>query len=55
MAETHYAKVVWSGGAFGPTNSVANYSREFRAKFEGKPPIHGSMATPRSIIPKTSS
>jgi organic hydroperoxide reductase OsmC/OhrA len=42
MAETHYAKVVWSGGAFGPTKSVANYSREFRAEFEGKPPIHGS-------------
>jgi organic hydroperoxide reductase OsmC/OhrA len=42
MAETHYAKVVWSGGAFGPTHSVANYSREFRAEFEGKPPIHGS-------------
>ena len=39
MAETHYAKVVWSGGAFGPTKSVANYSREFRAEFEGKPPI----------------
>src|SRR5207244_2391526 len=42
MAETHYAKVVWSGGASRPTNSVANYSREFRAEFEGKPPIHGS-------------
>src|SRR2546428_7267662 len=23
--------------------SVANYSREFRAEFEGKPPIHGSV------------
>jgi hypothetical protein len=43
MAETHYTKVVWSGGAFGPTKSVANYSREFRAEFEGRPPIHGSV------------
>jgi organic hydroperoxide reductase OsmC/OhrA len=43
VAETHYAKVVWSGGAFGPTKSVANYSREFRAEFEGKPAIDGSV------------
>jgi organic hydroperoxide reductase OsmC/OhrA len=42
MAEAHHARVVWSGSAFGPTKSVANYSREFRAEFEGKPPIHGS-------------
>jgi organic hydroperoxide reductase OsmC/OhrA len=41
VAETHYAKVIWSGGS-GPTKSVADYSREFRAEFEGKPPIHGS-------------
>ena len=43
MAEAHfYAKVVWSGGALGPTESVEGYSREFRAEFEGKPPLRGS-------------
>jgi organic hydroperoxide reductase OsmC/OhrA len=43
MAEAHYyAKLVWSGGAFGPTESVAGYSCEFRAEFEGKPPLRGS-------------
>src|SRR5215468_8037508 len=42
MAETHYAKVIWSGGASGPTKSVADYSREFRVEFEDKPPIHAS-------------
>jgi organic hydroperoxide reductase OsmC/OhrA len=43
MAEAHYyAKLVWSGGALGPTESVAGYSREFRAEFEGKPPLRGS-------------
>src|SRR5262249_22915422 len=42
MAETHYAKVIWSGGAFGPTKSVANYSREFRGEVQGKTSIHGS-------------
>jgi organic hydroperoxide reductase OsmC/OhrA len=31
-----------SGGAFGPTKSVESYSREFRAEFEGKPPMRGS-------------
>lgn len=43
MAEVHYrAKLVWSGSALGPTKSVETYSREFRAEFEGKPPLHGS-------------
>lgn len=43
MAEAHfYAKLVWSGGALGPTESVEHYSREFRAEFEGKPPLRGS-------------
>ena len=43
MAEAHfYAKLVWSGGALGPTESVERYSREFRAEFEGKPPLRGS-------------
>jgi organic hydroperoxide reductase OsmC/OhrA len=43
MAEAHYrAKLVWSGGALGPTKSVESYSREFRTEFEGKPPLHGS-------------
>jgi organic hydroperoxide reductase OsmC/OhrA len=43
MAEAHfYAKLVWSGGALGPTESVERYSREFRAEFEGKPPLCGS-------------
>jgi organic hydroperoxide reductase OsmC/OhrA len=43
MAEAHYhAKLVWSGGTLGPTKSVASYSREFRAEFEGKPPMRGS-------------
>jgi organic hydroperoxide reductase OsmC/OhrA len=43
MAEAHYyGKLVWSGGALGPTESVASYSREFRAEFEGKPPLRGS-------------
>jgi hypothetical protein len=51
MAETHYAKVVWSGGTFGPTESVANYSREFRAEFDMARVTLPFMATPRSIIP----
>jgi organic hydroperoxide reductase OsmC/OhrA len=43
MAEAHYhAKLVWSGGALGPTKSVETYSREFRAEFEGKPSMRGS-------------
>ena len=43
MAEAHnYAKLVWSGGALCPTRSVESYSREFRAEFEGKPPLRGS-------------
>jgi organic hydroperoxide reductase OsmC/OhrA len=43
MAEAHYhAKLVWSGGARGPTKSVESYSREFRAEFEGKPSMRGS-------------
>lgn len=43
MAEAHYhARLVWSGGALGPTQSVESYSREFRAEFEGKPPMRGS-------------
>ena len=43
MSEAHYhAKVMWSGGALGPTKSVENYSREFRAEFEGKAPFLGS-------------
>lgn len=43
MAEAHYhAKIAWSGGALGPTKSVETYSREFRAEFEGKPPMRGS-------------
>jgi organic hydroperoxide reductase OsmC/OhrA len=43
MAEAHYyAKVVWTGGASGPTRSVESYSREFQTEFEGKPPLRGS-------------
>jgi organic hydroperoxide reductase OsmC/OhrA len=43
MAEAHYhARLVWSGGALGPTKSVESYSREFRAEFEGKQPMRGS-------------
>jgi len=43
MAEAHYcAKLVWTGGALGPTKSVETYSREFRAEFDGKPPLLGS-------------
>lgn len=43
MAEVHfYARLVWSGGALGPTRSVEGYSREFRAEFEGKPALRGS-------------
>ena len=33
---------MWSGSALGPTKSVESYSREFRAEFEGKPPLRGS-------------
>jgi organic hydroperoxide reductase OsmC/OhrA len=43
MGETHYhAKLIWSGGALGPTKSVESYSREFRTEFDGKPPLRGS-------------
>lgn len=43
MSEAHYsAKLVWSGGARGPTEAVATYSREFRAELTGKPPLYGS-------------
>jgi len=43
MGEAHYnARLVWSGGALGPTKSVESYSREFQAEFEGKPPLRGS-------------
>jgi len=43
MAESHYhARLVWSGGALGPTKSVESYSREFRAEFDGKPSFRGS-------------
>ena len=41
MGECH-TRLVWSGGAHGPTKSVESYSREFRAEFEGKPPLRGS-------------
>jgi len=61
MGEAHYnARLVWSGGALGPTKSVESYSREFQAEFEGKPPLRGSAdpaftAIPHSTIPKTCS
>jgi organic hydroperoxide reductase OsmC/OhrA len=43
VAEAHYhARLVWSGGALGPTKSVESYSREFRAEFDGKPSFRGS-------------
>ena len=43
MAEAHYyAKLVWSGGALGPTKSAESYSREFRAEIKGKAPLRGS-------------
>ncbi|TDF62522.1 OsmC family protein [Cupriavidus sp. L7L] len=43
MAEAHYrAKLIWSGGALGPTKSVESYSREFRAEIDGKPAMRGS-------------
>lgn len=41
MAEAR-VKLVWSGAALGPTESVDSYSREFRAEFDGKPPLYGS-------------
>jgi organic hydroperoxide reductase OsmC/OhrA len=43
MSEAHYySKLIWSGGALGPTESVETYSREFRAQIDGKPPLRGS-------------
>ena len=43
MGETRYqTKLVWSGGALGPTKAVETYSREFRAEFEGKASLRGS-------------
>ena len=43
MSEAHYySKLVWSGAAHGPIESVETYSREFRAEIEGKPPLRGS-------------
>ena len=59
MGECH-TRLVWSGGAHGPTKSVESYSREFRAEWEGKPPLRGSAdpaftAIRRSTIPKTCS
>jgi organic hydroperoxide reductase OsmC/OhrA len=43
VSEAHYySKLVWSGGALGPTESVETYSREFRAEIDGKPPLRGS-------------
>jgi len=43
MSEAHYySKLIWSGGALGPTESVETYSREFRAEIDGKPPLRGS-------------
>ena len=43
MGEAQYhARLVWSGGALGPTRSVESYSREFRVDIEGKPPLRGS-------------
>jgi organic hydroperoxide reductase OsmC/OhrA len=43
VSEAHYySKLVWSGGALGPTDSVETYSREFRAEIDGKPPLRGS-------------
>jgi organic hydroperoxide reductase OsmC/OhrA len=43
MGEAQYhARLVWSGGALGPTRSVESYSREFRVDIAGKPPLRGS-------------
>jgi organic hydroperoxide reductase OsmC/OhrA len=43
MGKARYsARLVWSGGALGPTKAVESYSREFRAEIEGKPPLRGS-------------
>jgi len=43
MSEAHYhSKLIWSGAALGPTESVETYSREFRAEIDGKPPLRGS-------------
>src|SRR5215207_4799139 len=43
MAEAHYhTRLVWSGGALGPTKTVESYSREFQAEIDGKPPMRGS-------------
>jgi organic hydroperoxide reductase OsmC/OhrA len=43
MSEAHYhARLVWTGGALGPTKSVESYSREFRVEIGGKPPLRGS-------------
>jgi organic hydroperoxide reductase OsmC/OhrA len=41
-AALYHARLVWSGAALGPTKSVESYSREFRAEFDGKPPLRGS-------------
>lgn len=43
MAREHHfaAQLVWTGAAQGPTSNEA-YSRAYRAKVEGKPPIEGS-------------
>jgi len=38
----YYAKLIWSGGALGPTKSAESYSREFRVEVEGKAPLRGS-------------
>ncbi len=44
MNKTHLyeARLIWSGGARGPTESYQTYSREFRVEIAGKPALTGS-------------
>jgi organic hydroperoxide reductase OsmC/OhrA len=37
-------RLVWSGAKMGGTASYADYSREYRVEFEGKPILRGSAA-----------
>jgi organic hydroperoxide reductase OsmC/OhrA len=43
--EHHFASTtIWSGARFGPTETYAGYSREFRTEIMGKGAIEGSAA-----------
>ena len=59
MAESHYhARLVWSGGALGPTKSVEAILGNSEPSLMANPrsaglPIPPFVATPRSTTPKT--